>query len=482
MRKIFTLCLGIAIAVSSYATHLMGGQISATYLSSDTAGSHYYLELDVYRDTLGIPMSLNQEVDVFVLDTSGNYNFLFSKNLSFGVGGPVSSMSSVYGVEVYHFTDTIDFPANAYYMLKWSDCCRNGAIINMSNPLNESMSFLTYVNVDSANPNCSPTFLAPPVSYLPANTLWQYNPLPFDPDGDSLVWHLSIPLSSGSSVPSVVMGYEYLSDTTYSNATGIFSIDSITGSVTWDAKMVGNFVASFAIEEYRNGVLVGATSRDMQFVVIPDTTNAMPVISNMQSLPTNNLGYPYIKIAPGQNCQIHLLASDADINDVVSMSSFGEPFGLITAASTFGYISTGNGNEIEGTFDWTPDMSQIRSNPYLVVFRISDNFFYYDETVQIEVTNNTTAIEELSEFKVEDIYPNPANNSFTLPLSLTKGKDIVVSIYNVLGVKISSEQLNLSVGNHMLVKHFDLYNGQYFVNISDINGLTIVTKKLLVIK
>ena len=127
-------------------------------------------------------------------------------------------------------------------------------------------------------------------------------------------------------------------------------------------------------------------------------------------------------------------------------------------------------------------MSQIRSNPYLVVFRISDNFFYYDETVQIEVTNNTTAIEELSEFKVEDIYPNPANNSFTLPLSLTKGKDIVVSIYNVLGVKISSEQLNLSVGNHMLVKHFDLYNGQYFVNISDINGLTIVTKKLLVIK
>ncbi len=49
MKKIFTLCFGIAIAVSSYATHLMGGQISATYLSSDTTGSHYYLELDVYR-------------------------------------------------------------------------------------------------------------------------------------------------------------------------------------------------------------------------------------------------------------------------------------------------------------------------------------------------------------------------------------------------------------------------------------------------
>ena len=77
---------------------------------------------------------------------------------------------------MYHFTDTIDFPSNGYYMIKWTDCCRNGAIVNMANPLSESMSFLTYVNVDSANPNSSPTFLAPPVSYLPANTLWQYNP------------------------------------------------------------------------------------------------------------------------------------------------------------------------------------------------------------------------------------------------------------------------------------------------------------------
>ena len=482
MKKIFTLCFGIAIAVSSYATHLMGGQISATYLSSDTTGSHYYLELDVYRDTLGVPMTLNQSVDIFILDTNGSYSFVSTETISFGVGGPVSSMSSVYGVEVYHFTDTIDFLSNGYYMIKWTDCCRNGAIVNMANPLSESMSFLTYVNVDSASPNSSPTFLAPPVSYLPANTLWQYNPLPFDPDGDSLVWHLSVPLSAGMSVPALVMGYEYLSDTTYSNATGLFSIDSITGAVTWDAKMVGNFVASFAVEEYRNGVLVGAMSRDMQFVVVPDTSNAMPVISNMQSLPTNNLGYPYIKISPGQNYQVHLLASDADINDVVSMSSFGESFGLTTAASTFGYSLTGNGNEIEGTFAWTPDVSQVRSNPYLVVFRISDNFFYYDETVQIEVTNNTTAFDEIADFKVHDIYPNPANTNFTLPISLTKGKHIEVSIYNVLGVKVSSEQLNLSAGNHVIVKHFDLNNGQYFVNITDANGLTITTKKLLVVK
>ena len=478
MKKIFTLCFGVAIAVSSYATHLMGGQISATYLSSDTSGSHYFVELDVYRDTLGVSMTLAQTVEIYELDiTNGTYNLVSIDSISLGASGAVATMSTVYGVEIYHFADSITFPANGYYMIKWSDCCRNGAIINMSTPLTEDMEFLTYVNVDSANPNSSPTYLAPPVIYLPTNNVWQYNPLPFDPDGDSLVWNLSVPLSNNTTVA----GYQYLSDTVlYSNTTGIFSMDAVTGEITWDPKMVGNFVASFAIEEYRNGVLVGAMSRDMQFVVVSDSTNAVPNVSFMQSPPTNNLGYPYVKIMPGQNYDITLLASDADVNDVVSMEVYGEPFGIANPA-TFNVATTGNGNEIEGTFSWTPDMSQVRSMPYLVVFRTTDNFFYFDETVQFEVSL-TTAVEDVNSFEVMDIYPNPASTNFTLSLSLDNGQDIAVDIYNVLGVKVSSEQLNLSAGNHIIVKNFDLKSGQYFVNISNMNGLTITTKKLFVVK
>jgi hypothetical protein len=244
------------------------------------------------------------------------------------------------------------------------------------------MTFLTYINVDSANPNSSPTFLTPPVSYLPTDTLWQYNPLPFDPDGDSLVWSLSVPYSGGiGAIPDTVNGYVYLDDTTYSNSSAPFSFDAVTGQITWSAKLVGNFVASFVIQEYRNGVLIGMMNRDMQFVIIPDTNNAMPMISNINNIPTNSMGYPYVKINPGQNYQLHLLASDDDIADVVSMQAFGEPFIQTTALSTFNVAPTGNGNEIEGTFEWTPDLNDVRSNPYLVVFRTSDNIFCYDETI-----------------------------------------------------------------------------------------------------
>jgi len=486
MKKGFILFLSLILAVSSYATHLMGGQITATYISSDTTGSHYVLDLEVYRDTLGVQMMLGQSVDVYLLDTTvfpPTYSPAFSHTIAFDTttGGAMSSMSSVYGVEIYNFRDTITFPSNGNYMIKWDDCCRNGAIINMSAPLSEHMSFLTYVSVDSSNPNSTPTFLTPPVAYLPVDSIWQYNPLPFDPDGDSLVWQISVPLGQGSPVPVVVNGYVDLSDTTFSNLTGLFSIDAVTGQITWNPKMMGNFVASFAIQEYRNGVLIGGMSRDMQFVVVSDTVNAMPNISNMQSLPTNNLGYPYIKINPGQNYQVSLLASDPDVNDVVNMQAFGESFHLQANPSHFGYTATGNGNEIEGSFSWTPNLNHVRTNPYLVVFRVSDNFFYYDETVQIEVAL-ASDIHDRSTYLIEDIYPNPTSGNVTIPLSLNSSKDLIFEIYNILGVKVSSRFISLSAGNHLIMNPINLDNGQYFINIVDRNGLTISTKKLIVAK
>ena len=478
MKRILTSIIALFLVVSSsYATHLMGGQISATYLSTDTSGSHYFLELDIYRDTLGIPMSINQYVEIYELDTTGVYNLISIDSISLGASGSVASMSSVYGVEIYHFADSIIFPSNGYYMIKWTHCCRNAAILNMSSPLNEDMTFLTYVNVDNTNPNSSPTYLAPPVIYLPANTVWQYNPIPFDMDGDSLVWGISTPMSGSS----IVSGYEFLSDTIlYSNSNGIFTMDSLTGQITWSPKMLGNFVASFVIQEYRNGVLVGAMSRDMQFVVVSDSANAVPSISYLQAPSINNLGYPYVKIMPGQNYNLSLLASDADINDVVTMKVYGEPLEIVNPA-TFTTNFTGNGNEISGTFSWNPNIDQVRSQPYTVVFRATDNFFYFDETIQIEVSLSTS-LNNPSILGANEIYPNPAKNSFALPVYVDEGQSVKLEIYSILGVKITSETINLSMGNNIILKNFDLDTGHYFVNLVNNDGLSLTAKKLIVVR
>ena len=119
------------------------------------------------------------------------------------------------------------------------------------------------------------------------------------------------------------------------------------------------------------------------------------------SFPTNPGGYPYVVISPSQNYSVSLLASDPNVNDVVTLNAFGEPFNLQTSSPSFLTFSTGNGNEIEGIFSWTPNMLDARTQPYLVVFRVSDGFYNFDYTVQIEVAM-TTNIQELESIDIKD--------------------------------------------------------------------------------
>ena len=137
MKKLFTTLLIGLISLSTFASHLMGGQIVATQLGSDSTGSHYALELTAYRDTIGVPMGTTATFEVFLQDTSGVWNFLYSSTVpqSGPSGGLVPSIQIVYGVEIYMFNDTITFPGNGNYYISWQECCRNGAIINMADPL-----------------------------------------------------------------------------------------------------------------------------------------------------------------------------------------------------------------------------------------------------------------------------------------------------------------------------------------------------------
>ena len=107
MKKLITLLFVSAMAVSTYATHLMGGQIITSYLGTDSLGSHYAIELTAYRDTIGIPIAINAVFNVSELDTSGNWNSLFSSTVSYDTtsGGLFLPVQSVYGVEVYVYND-----------------------------------------------------------------------------------------------------------------------------------------------------------------------------------------------------------------------------------------------------------------------------------------------------------------------------------------------------------------------------------------
>ena len=127
----------------------------------------------------------------------------------------------------------------------------------------------------------------------------------------------------------------------------------------------------------------------MQLIVIP-AWSALSVFTNINTVPTNTAGYPYISLAPNQNYQLSLLGSDPDVSDVVVIEAFGEP--IINCGANFSYTNTGIGNEVEGVFDWTPDVSMVRSKPYIMVFRVSDNLFATDQSILFEVSGSATSI------------------------------------------------------------------------------------------
>ena len=165
----------------------MGGEITMM----DLGNRQYLVTLIAYRDTVGIPMA-----------TTATFEFNGPNSTTFSTTTPYDSIISgnllptyPYGTEIYLFMDTVTLPVDGLWTVSWVNCCRNGAIQNLSNPLSESMWLTTSLVTDSASSNSTPYFLVPAAIYLPINTSWQYNPLPFDLDGDSLYWSIDQPLT-----------------------------------------------------------------------------------------------------------------------------------------------------------------------------------------------------------------------------------------------------------------------------------------------
>ncbi len=362
-----------------------------------------------------------------------------------------------YGVEVYNFIDTITFPDTGTYDIRWSDCCRNHAILNMANPGSEQMYLSNIITVtDSATPNSSPFFLVPPVVFLPIHVPWQYNPLPFDPDGDSLAWSIVTPLSQGG---NMVNGYSLPA----SDTTGPYSIDPITGTIMWTASTVGNWDAAVLIEEFRNGVKIGEMRRDMQYITV-STINQIASFTNTETLPRNDRGYYEQTIPVGTPFSFTLTAEDPDSSDNIVLEAYGSPLTLASNPATFFFNANGGPNKAIGTFAWTPDISALRPNPYISVFRASDGTFSFDLTILLKVVNSTGIFTPSESNILGDVFPNPAKNQINIPITLTESTELGWEIVDLSGRVVSvSEVQQKDAGQHLWMHQIDLPQGVYFL-------------------
>ncbi|MEL7532129.1 MAG: T9SS type A sorting domain-containing protein [Bacteroidota bacterium] len=365
------------------ATHIMGADI--TYFC--TGPNQYQVTLTLFRDCAGILPISTQTVNFSSAICGVNSSLVLTQpSFPIDVTPLCPSQTSAcaggnvqFGIEQYTYTGTLSLPNGCGddWVLSWKNCCRNYAITTLANPGNQSI----YVEAsldNTLNPcNNSPVFNNIPTPIVCVNQPVIYNHGVTDPDGDQLVF--SLVNCQQDNNQNVIYGAGFNATTPLVTAAGV-TVNNTTGEITFTPNQVQIGVICVLVEEFRGGVKIGETVRDMQFSVI-SCTNTPPVATGVNGS-VNDFD---IDICIGQNFCFDINMSDADGDNVFGFWNNGIPSGTFT-------IANNNTTAPVGTFCWQPTPAD--AGTYFFTVSVQDDncpltaSATYAFTVNVTTTSN----------------------------------------------------------------------------------------------
>ncbi len=250
------------------------------------------------------------------------------------------------------FTYQYTFQVGLEYIISYQGFARNGDIEN----INEGASASSYLYVDTKidvpanNPGNTPRFINDPLFFAQTGQIFTYNPGAYDPDGDSLAFDLVTPRGLNG---EEISGYEFLDGLT---------IDEITGTIVWDLPLeVGEYNIAYRAKEYRNGILNGYVTRDVQLIV-SDGNNEPPLLV----VPNDTC------VVAGETLSAFIYARDTvlNANQSLTISTNG------TDAALNASITLEAGSRVDSVsylFEWTPTCAMAQEQPTILTFRAYDN-------------------------------------------------------------------------------------------------------------
>lgn len=274
------------------ATHIIGGSLRYRHIGGDD----YEISLVFRRDcfTGAADADFDDPARVFIYRQNGavapvGEGNIGRLNLNFNpddtLGNTFISDCGFEGTQVCvqqtEYKDTISLPfISGGYILAYQRCCRNPTIQNILEPLNTGGTWWTSISEEALmTNNSSPQFGEWPGVYICADEPIEFDHSATDLDGDSLVYRLYAPFSGGDTLSSIpgqaaakppydqvswAMGYGL---DNVLGSTSPLSIDPQTGIITGTPDFVGQFLVGVAVDEYRDGELLGTTRRDFQYNV-----------------------------------------------------------------------------------------------------------------------------------------------------------------------------------------------------------------------
>ena len=371
MKK-FTLALFIFASLfsnPSRADHIEAADL--TYVCM--GGLTYQFTFRLYRDCSGIPIYSPETITAASASTAQSLSFNVDTIPGWHEVSPLCpsmlnqsfcNAGSLPGVQEFVYVGSITLPnAATDWIFTWSSCCRNTLVTNIISPTSTGMRVEAHLNNILAPCNNSPTFGAIPVAYMCVNKPFNYTQSAVDIDGDSLVYTLVQPFDWTTGTWVTYSG-TYTATYPMSTSTGTFPFNNQTGQMSFTPNINQQAVIAVLVEEYRNGVVIGSTMRDMQMVVQTCSNNPPSIPAGISNLVGGSLLDPYtIQVCPGTLINFDLIAIDPDPADNIL-----ETDNFLAAFPTGSETVTGS-NPLTAHFTWTPTGLDVGFHTFAVTVR-----------------------------------------------------------------------------------------------------------------
>ena len=369
-RRIYILLTFFLFLIASdlKASHAVAADITYKHIN----GLTYEFTYTFYRDCDGI--SAPQTVTLAVSST----NCAYSRNVIMQRSAPPREVSAICGAEIgnttcnggslpgiqeYKYTTTFTLPnACTDWTFGVGISARNNIITNLSSGgslyVEATMDNLTFPD------NNSLQFANIPVPFTCSNQLYSHSDGAYDVDGDLLEYELITPLVAKNTPSSYVSGLS--SNYPLFTTSGSIGFNLLSGQLSFTPLPGQVAVVTVRVKEYRNGILIGSTIRDIQIIILT-CNNRVPEFSSGTILaPTaGKLQSPnhLSDICPGDLVEFQLEFSDPDLNNSLTVTS------NLSTSIPGATISFSGTNPMMGHFSWLVPPSSNLINSFSVTVR-----------------------------------------------------------------------------------------------------------------
>ena len=327
MQKIlFLITIALISSNFSHGAHLKGGWIQYEYLGAGAAPntSKYRITIRQYLLCSSSAAQIDPHVSLGIFDAGTNALDTLLTVDSVANGSVILNKTSYnpcltnrppvcYLINKY--VTIVDLPDNdAGYTLAVQRCCRIGGIVNVDSSAFVGITYSNKIPGGIYRNNNSPSFVQKDTVLVCYNENFTFDFGATDADGDSLAYSFCDGLAGGSSnnpspnppsnppFTSIPYSFPFTGGSPLGSS---INIDHQTGVISGIAPSTpGDYVVAVCAQEYRGGVLIGSTKKEIHMSVGACSESAAKL--NPVYINCNNLSFTFFNESTSSNVTKYL--------------------------------------------------------------------------------------------------------------------------------------------------------------------------------